>query len=368
MIDNRLSRKLKILSLFAIIGVVYIHSNTTEPRMQLPGSVLEDALHLNSFTQFFVANGLARFCIPLFFCISGFLFFQCSAGENTPRFLGKIVKRLRTIVLPFLLWSLAGFFLTRLLLYVPFYKASVPFPAESFWEFATNMHWGAVSYHLWFLAQLFLLMLFGYPIFRLLKTPLAYAALAAVFYFWMQGIGWLYFVSTDALLFFMLGGLFAVRGINLHYRIGRVPAMALLSAWVLLTAVKTLLAYRWSLPHVHQLTVLLGLAVVWFCYDHFVQPWPRWSDRLGKIADHSFFIYVAHVPLLDLTLDSLLKYAGHTPWSGLATFAVVPPLFIAGLVLISASIRRVAPGFYGMLTGGRGLDAPPVLLKEKAAI
>lgn len=372
MINEYLSRKIKILSLFAIIGVVYIHSNSTEPQMQLPGSVIAGDLHINSFVQFFIANGLARFCIPLFFCISGFLFFRPGAGDGIKRFLVKIAKRLKTIVLPFLIWSFIGFFLTRLMLYIPFYEASVPFPkasinAASLWKLTTNLHLTPISFHLWFLLHLFILMLFGYPIFLLLKTRLVYAAFAAVFYFWIRGDNQLYFISTDALLFFMLGGFFAVRGINMNYKISRHRALALLLTWLLLVAVKTLLAYRWSMPYFHQLTVLLALLCVWFCYDHFVQTKQRLAGWLDKMADHSFFIYAAHLPLLGMTISSLLRYFGHTPATSLASFVIVPPLFIAGLVLIGAAIRRVFPACYGVLTGGRGIEAPPLTLKERIA-
>jgi surface polysaccharide O-acyltransferase-like enzyme len=372
MIDNYLSRKIKILSLFAIIAVVYIHSNSSEPLMQLPSSVIAGDFHINSFVQFFIANGLARFSVPLFFCISGFLFFRSGAGDGIKSFLVKIAKRLKTIVLPFLIWSFIGFFLTRLMLYVPFYEASVPFPkapidAETLWKLTTKLHLTPISYHLWFLVHLFGWMLLGYPIFLLLRTRLVYAAFAAVFYFWVQGD--LSYVGADSLLFFMLGGYLAVRGIDVNYKISRPWALILLSAWVLLVAIKTVLAYRWSMPHFHQLTVALGLFSVWFCYDHFM-PAKQWlTGRLEKLADHTFFIYVAHCPFIAMTVASLLRYFGNTPATSLASFVIVPPLFIGGLVLISSLLRKAAPAFYGVLTGGRGVGmAQPTAMKERVTV
>lgn len=370
MIDDYLSRKIKILSLFAIVGVVYIHSNSTEPQMQLPGSVIAENLNVNSFVQFFIANGLTRFCIPLFFCISGFLFFRTGAGDGIKRFLVKIAKRLKTIVLPFLIWSFIGFFVTRLMLNIPFFEPSVPFPkaavnTATLLKFTKNLHLTPISFHLWFLVHLFFLMLFGYPIFLLLKTRLVYVAFAAVFYFWVQGNNQLYFISTDALLFFMLGGFFAIRGINMNYNISRNRALALLFTWVLLVTVKTALAYRWSMPYFHQLTVLMGLLCVWFCYDHFVQSKQRLTSWLEKTADYSFFIYAAHAPLLGMTIGSLLRHFGHTPAMSLASFVIVPPLFIAGLVIFGASIRRVSPVLYSLLTGWRGVEISPAAPKER---
>jgi surface polysaccharide O-acyltransferase-like enzyme len=370
MIDDYLSRKIKLLSLFAIIAVVYIHANSIEPLAQRPGSVIEGDFNINSFVQVFITNGLARFSVPLFFCISGYLFFRLGGGDGINRFLVKITKRLKTIVLPFLIWSFFWFFVTRLMRYIPFYEASVPFPrlvinAEKLWLFTKNLHLTPISVHLWFLVHLFVYVLFGYPIFLLLRTRLAYVAFAAVFYFFVQGD--ISYVGADSALFFMLGGFLAIRGINMNYKISRSWALALLSTWVLLVAVKTALAYRWSMPYFHQLTVLLGLAGVWFCYDHFI-PSKQWlTGRLEKMADHTFFIYVAHYPVLIMTIASLLNYFGNTPATSLASFVIVPPLFIAGLVLISSLLRKTAPAFYGVLTGGRGVETRFLALKERVA-
>jgi surface polysaccharide O-acyltransferase-like enzyme len=368
MIDQYLSRKIKILSLFAIVAVVYIHSNSSEPLMQMPGSVIAEDPNINSFVQFFIANGLTRFCIPLFFCISGFLFFRPGAGDGLNSFLAKIAKRLKTLVLPFLIWSFIGFFLTRLMLHIPFFEASVPFPkaaidAATLWKFITKLHLTPISIHLWFLVHLFGFVLLGYPIFLLLRTRLVYPVFAVIFCFWVQGN--LSYVGTDS-LFFMLGGFFAVRGIDMNYRISRPWALLMLSTWVLLVAVKTALAYRWSMPYFHQLTVLLGLPCVWFCYDHFM-PSKQWlTGRLEKMADHTFFIYAAHSPFVGMTIASLLSHFGKTPATSLASFVIVPPLFIAGLVLISALLRKACPACYGILTGGRGAETPPVRLQERA--
>lgn len=371
MIDDYLSRKIKILSFLAIIAVVYIHANSIEPLAQRPGSVIEGDFNINSFVQVFITNGLARFSVPLFFCISGYLFFRLGGGDGINRFLVKITKRLKTIVVPFLIWMYFWFFVTRLMLHIPFFEASVPFPkagidAATLWKFTTKLHLTPIAVHLWFLVHLFVYTLFGYPIFLLLRTRLAYLAFAAVFYFFVQGD--LSYVGADSALFFMLGGFFAVRGIDMNYRISRPWALALLSTWVLLVAVKTALAYRWSMPYFHQLTVMLGVACVWFCYDHFM-PSKQWlTGWLEKMADHTFFIYVAHYPLVIMTTASLLNYFGNTPANSLASFVIVPPLFIAGLILISALLRMAAPAFYGILTGGRGFRAaPPVTLKERVA-
>ena len=60
------SKKLKILSFISIIGVLVAHSYFVE----------NNAWEINAFIQDWIGCQIVRFCIPLFFFISGYLFFR----------------------------------------------------------------------------------------------------------------------------------------------------------------------------------------------------------------------------------------------------------------------------------------------------
>src|SRR5689334_20787058 len=102
--DEYLSRKIRTLSLLAIVFVVYIHAYNFPERYLYPDTVIAGPPGIARFIEYFVSNGLGRFAVPLFFGISGYLFFRDIRGD--PRiFFFKFVKRLRTLAIPYLLWS-----------------------------------------------------------------------------------------------------------------------------------------------------------------------------------------------------------------------------------------------------------------------
>ena len=96
--NTYLSNKLKILSLIAMVLVVFIHSyieTTTNNTL-----MSED----RAFLQYFISQGVARVAVPIFFTISGYLYFL-SYQNTTNDYIIKTKKRLKTLVLPYLLMS-----------------------------------------------------------------------------------------------------------------------------------------------------------------------------------------------------------------------------------------------------------------------
>ena len=100
--NTYLSYKLKVLSLIAIIFVVFIHAN-----INIPDST--NFLYENSaFLQYFISQGITRTAVPMFFIISGYLYFISFDGTlNT--YLIKTKKRIKSLVLPYFITSFSVF-------------------------------------------------------------------------------------------------------------------------------------------------------------------------------------------------------------------------------------------------------------------
>lgn len=98
MITKYNSDKIKVLSLVAIILVLYIHSGFHDYPHEILG------MEFNHFLQEVVSEKLGRCAVPLFFMISGFLFFQNVNSINDV--LHKMRKRVKTLVVPFVIAAL----------------------------------------------------------------------------------------------------------------------------------------------------------------------------------------------------------------------------------------------------------------------
>lgn len=94
-VSNFYSQKLKVLSLFLIVLVVYIHSYYLEAENGHPIAL--------SVQRICGGNGLSCIANPLFFTISGFLFFN--GISHVKDCMNKIWKRMRTLLIPYILWN-----------------------------------------------------------------------------------------------------------------------------------------------------------------------------------------------------------------------------------------------------------------------
>ncbi|MEI7981290.1 MAG: hypothetical protein WCI71_06525, partial [Bacteroidota bacterium] len=80
-----------------------------------------------------------------------------------------------------------------------------------------------------------------------------------------------------------------------------------------------------------------------------LHPPPYW------LTAFSFIIYAVHAPLVAYAIEAVFAFVNKVPCYRILTFIFLPLSIIGFAVGIGALIRKVWPGLYGILTGGRGL-------------
>ena len=167
-----MSDKLRVLSFLSIILVIYGHMFYTEGT-DMPG--------LNIVESFF-CQGICLLAVPLFFVISGYLFFlRCPNGVNS--IWPKIRKRGKTLLMPYLLMNtVALLFYIVLNLIIDRVSALsnvVNFRIlQSMQEIGVGkallgFYWtDPVAFQLWFVRDLMVVVLFSPAIYYLLKYSL----------------------------------------------------------------------------------------------------------------------------------------------------------------------------------------------------
>jgi len=149
--------------------VVFIHSYNVTVKFSSGNMSFNDGY--NVFIQNFFSQGITRIAVPIFFCISGYLFFLKFRGTIN-EFVLKYKKRAKSLLLPYLIWSIWG---------LVFYFGLQLFPQSK--NFFTNdlivnyslkkilntIFLNPIPYQLWFVRDLIVLVILTPIIYWLTK-------------------------------------------------------------------------------------------------------------------------------------------------------------------------------------------------------
>jgi fucose 4-O-acetylase-like acetyltransferase len=333
---------------------------------------MDESATWDRVVQYLLANGLLRFRIPILFAISGYLFAFREDGRTLHR--TRVLRRARTLGVPYLAWSAIAIALTFALEqwsvtrgYVASAQLS-PFQPEA--NFVGQYSWSQLTsrwlsepaaFQLWFLRALLLLTAL-YPWLRtaVLRWPRTFFSIATIY--WLAP-GGLPFLDNEGLLFYALGVWLAVRDVNIAVTPPWVRVRLFGALWLLLCAIRTWMAFTFhdlntpifvAMLLLYHAAEIFGLLTAWYGFDSVAQramqqSWFRW------LTNFSFIIYALHVPLLNYATEASLSLGASVPLISFWTYLFVPVAICATAVLGGATLRRVAPPVYAVLTGGRGL-------------
>ena len=322
---------------------------------------------------------LCPVAVPMFFFISGYLFYKGLEDWNPDVWKHKMAKRIRTLLVPFLLWNLIAliaFPLTRLggsiLKDVPIGNLWEPFHERGFlrlfWDRTlfdgityntTNLlGWSIPSGHpmdtpLWFVRDLMVVIIFTPVIHWLVKKTgsVIVFLLAALFLtdIWIPISGF----GIKATFFFTWGSLFSIRRKTFleTFRRLNIPIVILFIAGLVL------IPFLWDKDkQIFNLVIRLFIIIaIMFCVNTVSQLLEKGVVQTNsKLTASSFFIYCAHMVII----------ASAVMWAIIAlpfrSGAMRTILFLAGAIVIFLIchfiyifLERYCPSVASILTGGR---------------
>ncbi len=352
------SSRLALLRFPLIVGVVFIHAYGTSLNFADGSTVGLAGEHAGAdFVRNLVVQGIARIAVPLFFLMSGYLFFY-GGSWSTPRYLDKLRSRAVTLLLPFLFWNLLILVLTAAAQQLPglqslFSSDKLPIAQYSLFD-AVDAVFGItrtpIAYQFWFIRDLMLLIVLS-PVLHAAITRLSWAVLVPLYLAWQFSVWPLPMPSVEGTLFFSIGAWLACQRRDLFAvdRHGRLIVLAFVPV-MLLDAALTGSAAGALL---HKLDVLLGVASTLVLSGYALRS-PALVDRLIALSAASFFVFAVHEPLL--TVLRKLAYRLLQPQSSalvLLLFFAIPLLTVLIALLLHALARAVAPRFTALISGGR---------------
>ena len=313
------------------------------------GSVWMPATDANIFIQEFISR-FSDLAIPFFFMLSGFLYFL--GTETFSQIKEKNIRRIHSLLIPFLLWNILEIIFWGGLSFVPALHDQMIKSFGIDWSF------------LWILKKITIEPMNG-P-FWYIRTLIIFCALSPAFLiifrhklislmifgllmrYWMHidcGI-----FSTEGLACFFLGGMIGYNKWHekLEYREWVCP--------LLFVAIGTLISlnfFRITFSGAFYLRIFLSVV--------FLIQFSLWSQKsasvrknIGFVSSKSFFLYAIHGDTLAATSVLLSRYIPHTPTNSLLLYFTCSLTIILCSLLAAHFLQKIFPKGYSLLTGGRG--------------
>lgn len=344
--DNAVSQRIALLRFLMIFGIVLLHTPPYVPIAEVPNNLFD------LFKAFF-QHAVFRTTVPVLTCISGYLLFR-SALDQKPAKLA--VKKFRTIVVPFLVFNL-GLLAVALVLQhglgVTLAADMLPNDRKGWLDAAFGLTGSPINYPLNFLRDLVALMIAA-PLLGWLLRNLPFVGLGIVVLIYQFNLDGSFVLRNVMWPVFYIGGLAAVRGWNLRALDRHAPLS--LALFVALCAY--VIAFRVANTNILR---LIAPVLIWPAAALLVPT--AFGHWLGKMSKYSFFVFVAHAPVLLATSIVYKSFAAHVPYP--LYWVLAPVLTTALLVLIHMLAMRTIPGVFSAIIGAKAVHhqkpPPPVL-------
>lgn len=320
---------LDLLRVVAMFFVMLIHSPVTGDPQDRP-------------VLYFVKDFLAGGAVPAFFLLSGYLGAKkirdpgVSAGVY-------VREKLRTLVLPFVLWN--GLTLSLVFLAKALHVDSISRSSGAYFDVEPTLSSMAaalfgvgrspIAYQFWFVRDLIIVSVVSLVVCRVLpRIPL---------------LPWLLFFipvpMAGSMGYFLLGV-----AIQLHVStwrgLGGTSLGLYCAAWILVG----LATVMRGTPIPYPLQQIGSAAFLFFVA--LLLSRVAWGQRLAALGSSTFIVYALHEPIQTLMAKIWLMRAW--PWYGsFLCFLLIPLVVFPVCVLVYALLRRWSPRLLQVLTGGR---------------
>lgn len=333
--EERFRRKVTLISFVCGLIVIYIHTYNLETYGIGPDAV--GLARLVYLVESACKKTVFEAAIPSFFFISGYLFFR---RFSLDRLAEKYRSRIKSLVIPYLIWVALHYLVYSVLLWLPFLSGVINYSRVSF-SLTGLLRSYLSGYHLWYVRNL-----------------IVFAAFAPVFYLLLRDVRGLP-TGLAVLLALCLNRHFALipllRGVEPysiaawlainHGSWSQVRSRALSCAGFAFVLVMFAASFRWY----GVWTEAPLFVAVWLALDvfSFSRPWPWWM-HIG------FFTYAAHKLVLETLEKLVLLLFGRNALAAGLDFVFMPLFVFALLAAVARLLQRYTPHLWEVLCGGRG--------------
>ncbi len=350
--NQNISERIALVRFPLIVAIVFIHMYTSE---FMPTSIDKD-MTLFAFLRYLISDVFALVAVPLFFAISGYLFF-INFKSGLLFYLKKYRSRFRTLVVPYTLWNL---------IVIVFYLVAQtsPLTAQYFngehpyvinlrgWEYL-EVFWGygefeyPIAFQFWFIRDLIILVLLS-PLLYLFLKKIPYIFLSFWGLLWIFGLFEPNILHTNffSIFFFCLGAYLALYKYN--FALTDRYAKELIYLYIVLILIN--LYFQFDI--LEKIAVLVG-TIAAFSGSRYIVEYKA-KDILINLSKYSFFIFALHEPILSIVRK--LSYKILIPQDDISIFILYilcPFVTIAICIYIYKILEKWFPNLLDVLVGNR---------------
>lgn len=374
--NNLISKTIYFIRFPLIIGVIFSHYNILERDF----SFYNNHYGLNNPEWFinlvvFISNVISPISVPIFFFISGFLFFY-QKDFNYLIYKQKIGKRIKTLLIPYILWNIIAI-LNQAIRTLPIFASIFTNSSKIVYKFTLvrlfntffycNSQNGIFIYPnadifadgylpinapMWYIRDLMAIILISPIIFWFIKKIGFIFILLLCSY--VCFIGPSFFPDANYIslviynmIFFSFGAYYSIKQLNFidcFQNFNLIP-FVFLSFALIDTFVNSF--------YIHFIVVIMGIISAIVIVSHLLKYEKIKMNKL--LTNSSFFIFALHTLIID-DIGKGLIFLFHLPdtvFIMLSLYFIVPLLTIAICLLLYVFLKKYIPGLLSLLSGGR---------------
>lgn len=297
-------------------------------------SLMASEWNTYEFLKLMVSQTLVKVAVPMFFIMSGYLFFANVEEWNLKVYKTKLLRRIKTLLIPYLIWNLLMAIKLKTFSWSIFWSFWCPAGIQTDWFGQEQLMTAPANMPLWFLRDLMVVSLLT-PIIYIFVRRLGWWFLSILTIIYLSGIcAFIPGLSAYAVYFFILGAFLSIRKKDIIATAKRYEWPAYVLSLILTIAM--MLTYNTLVFSSLMLCFRLVGAVAVFCLASRILA--STTKRLPSlVCDSTYFIYLAHYVFFFSFIDTAFFTLFGTSTTTLSIHYLLAPLlkvFILTIIYI----------------------------------
>ncbi|PTP29388.1 acyltransferase family protein [Vibrio splendidus] len=345
--SNEVFRRIQLIRFPLIFFVILLHANV---------DIKNDSNQLDYYIRYLLSDGMASVAVPLFFFISGFLYFRnfSLSGKSYSK---KLKSRSKSLLIPYFFWNsivLIYFALAQNIEYTSSFMSGVnknilDYGLFDFVNSYIGINGYPIAFHFWFIRDLIILVILSPMIYFVIRIrSISIVVLISLFVLWFIYDDKFLILSGKSIFFFYLGG-WIVHWYNerLFIYVDKL-FFAILVAYITFLIFNVLIFNSSNYYLIHNTNIFIGV-FLFLGVSKYIKG--NVEVFFLKLSYSSFFVYATHEPLLTINKRILTKVFSIS--NGFYIYITSATLTLFLCLFLYFTVKKIAPNLLNFVGGSR---------------